>query len=61
MTKEGSTKNVNFMESVAGVLMVRCDHISHCNDYRLSSTHSIYSTLIATVLREYNVAFLCHS
>ena len=58
MTKEGCTKIVNFMESVAGFFMVRCGHLSHCNDYGLSSTLLIYSTLIAIILREYNVAFL---
>ena len=29
MTKEGSTKIVNFMTSRAGVLLLGCDHISH--------------------------------
>ena len=29
MTKEGSTKIVNFMNSGAGVLVLGCDHISH--------------------------------
>ena len=44
MIKEGSIKIVDFMESVAGVFMVGCGHISHYNnDYGLSSTLSIYS------------------
>ena len=29
MTKEGSTKIVNFMTPRAGVLVLRCGHISH--------------------------------
>ena len=33
-------------------------NISHYSEYALSSTLSIYSTLIDIVLREYNVAFL---
>ena len=60
MTKEGFTEIVNFMASVAGVHMVGRGHISHYNDYGLSSTLSIYSTLVAIVLRDYTVAFLCH-
>ena len=38
MTKEGSTKIVNFMTPGAGVFMLRCGHISHCSEYALSST-----------------------
>ena len=57
MIKEGSTKIVHF---VAGVRMEGCGHISHFNDYRLSYTLSKYSTLVHIILREYNIAFLCH-
>ena len=60
MTKEGSTKLVNFITSGAGVLMLGCGHISHYSEYVLSSTLSIYSTLIAIVLRDYDAAFLYH-
>ena len=55
MTKEGSTKIVNFMTPGDVILMI--GHISHCSEYAsLTSTLSIYSTLIAIVLR----AFLCY-
>ena len=58
MTKEGSTQIVNFMTPGAGVLMLGRGHISHCSEYVLSSTLSIYSTLIAVVLRDYDAAIL---
>ena len=61
MTKEGSTKIVNFMTSRPGVLMLGVGHISHYSEYVLSSTLSIYSTLIAIVLRNYDAAFRYHS
>ena len=57
MTKEGSTKIVNFMTFRAGVVMLECGHISHNSEYVLSSTLSIYSTLIASVLRDYDAVF----
>ena len=60
MTKEGSTKIVNFMTPRAGVLMLGHGHISHYSEYVLSSTLSIYRTLIAIVLRDYDAAFLYH-
>ena len=59
MTKEGSTIIVKFITPGAGVLMLgrgKC----HLSEYVLSSTQSIYTTLIAIVLRKYNAAFLCH-
>ena len=46
MTKEGSTKIVNFMTPRAGVLMWGCGNISHYSEYVLSSNLSIYNTLI---------------
>ena len=58
MTKEGSSQIVNFMTPGAGVLMLGRGHISHYSEYVLSSTLSIYSTLIAIVLRDYDAAFL---
>ena len=60
MTKEGSTKIVNFMTPRAGVLMIERGHISHYSDYVLSSTLSTYKTLIAIVLRDYDTDFLNH-
>ena len=60
MTKEGSTKIVNFMTPWAWVLILRHGHIWHYSEYALSSTLSIYSTLIAIVLRDSHTAFLCH-
>ena len=60
MTKERSTQIVNFITHGAGVLMLGRGLISHYCEYVSSSTLSIYITLIAIVLREYNVAFLCH-
>ena len=53
MTKEGSTKIVNFNTPMAEVLMLGRDHTSHFSEYVLSYTLSIYSTLIAIVLRDY--------
>ena len=55
MTKEGSTKIVNFMTPGVGVLMLGRGHISH-----YSSTLSVYNTLIAIVLKDYDAAFLYH-
>ena len=58
MTKEGSTKIMNFMTPVAGVLMLGRSHISNYSVYVLTSTLSIYSTLIAIVLRDNDAVFL---
>ena len=44
----------------AGVLMLGRGHISHFGEYTVSSTLSIYRTLIAIVLRDCDVAFLYH-
>ena len=60
MTKEGSTKFVNFHTPGAGVLMFGRGHISLYTEYVVSSTLSIYFTLIALVLRDYEAAFLYH-
>ena len=43
-----------------GVLVFGRGLISHYSEYALFSTLSIYSTLIAIVLRDYNAIFLCH-
>ena len=61
MTKEGSTKIVNFNTPMAEVLRLGFGHISHFSEYVLSSTLSIYSTLIAIVLRDYDAALRYHS
>ena len=58
MTKEGSTQIVNFMTPGAWVLMLGCGHISHYSEYVLSSTLSIYSTLIAIVLRDFDADYV---
>ena len=58
ITKEGSTKIVNFNTPMAEVLMLGCGHISHFSEYVLSYTLSIYSTLITIVLRDYDAAYL---
>ena len=60
MTKEGSTEFVNLMIPGAGVLMLGRGHISNYSEDVLYSTLSIYSTLIAIVLRDYDAAFLYH-
>ena len=62
MSKEGSTNIVNFITPGAGVLMLGRGHIrvNHYGEYVLSSTLSIYSTLIAIVLSDYDAAFLYH-
>ena len=60
MTNEGSTKIVNFMTPGTGVMMLGCGHISHYSEYVVSFTLSIYSTLVAIVLRDYDAAFLYH-
>ena len=57
MTKEGSTKIVNFNTPRAWVLMLGRGRISHFSEYVLFSTLSIYSTLIAIMLRDYDAAF----
>ena len=56
-TKEGSARIVNFMTIEAGGLMLERGYISHYSEYALTSTQSIYITLIAIVLSEYNAAF----
>ena len=60
MTKEGFAKIVNFKSIGAGGLLLVRGYISLPSEYLISSTLSIYVTLIIIVLREYNAAFLCH-
>ena len=55
-----TTKIVNFSTPMAEVLMLGRGHISHYSEDVLYSTLSIYSTLIAIVLRDYDAAFLYH-
>ena len=57
VTKEGSTKLVNLMTPGAVVLMLGHGHIRHYREDVLFSTLSIYSTLIAIELRDYDAAF----
>ena len=47
MTEEGSTKIVNFITMWAKGLTLGHGYISHYSEYALSSTLSIYITLIA--------------
>ena len=51
-------KNCRFHDPQGWGSDVRCGHISHYSEYVLSSTLSIYSTLIAIVLRDYDAAYL---
>ena len=44
----------------AWVLMLGRGHISYYSEYVVFSTLSIYSTLVAFVLRDYDAAFLYH-
>ena len=60
MTIEMSTKIVNFITPRAGVLVFGHGHISDYLEYVLSSTLSIYNTLIAIVLRDYDAVFRYH-
>ena len=60
MTKEGFPKIVNFITIGADDPLLGRDYISHYSEYALSSTLSIYITLIIVTGREYNAAFLCH-
>ena len=60
ITNEGYVKIVNFITPGGGVLMLERGHMCHHSKYAPSSTLSIYSTLIAVVLRDYNAAFQCH-
>ena len=49
ITKEGSTKIVNVMTPRVGVLMLERCHVSQYSKYVLSSSLSIYSTMIDIV------------
>ena len=60
MTKKGSAKIVYFINIGAGGLILGRGYIRHYSVYELSSTLSIYITLIAIVLRKHNAAFICH-
>ena len=52
---EGSTKIVNFKTPGARILVLGRGYISQFSEYVLSST-----TLIATVLRDYDAAYFYH-
>ena len=53
MTKERSSKYLNFITLWPGVLVLGCGHISHIVFYQ-------YTAHWFTLLRDYNAAFLCH-
>ena len=61
MPKEGATKIVHFNTPMAEDLTLERGDMSHFSEYVLSSTISIYSTLIDIVLRDYDAAFRYHS
>ena len=56
--REESVKIVNFIFIWAEGLMLGHGYIGHYSEYILASTLSIYITLNAIVLSEYNAAFL---
>ena len=60
ITKEGFIKIVNFMTHGAGFHTLGRGHISHNSENILSSTLSIYITLIDNVLRDNNAELLFH-
>ena len=53
MTKEGSTKVINFLTHGAGVLMQWLDHISYCSEYALSPTLVIVVKIHYFLLHQY--------
>ena len=57
MTNEGSNKILNFMTPGAGVLILGRGHVTYFSENALSSSLSIYNTLIVIVLRIYNSLF----
>ena len=58
MTKEGSTKIMYFTTPGAWVLILGRGHISHFSEYVVSSTLSIYSTLVAIVYISFTIVDL---
>ena len=60
MTKEGSTKICKFHDHLGWGFDARTRPYKLYSEYVLSSTLSIYSTLIAIMLRNYNAVFLNH-
>ena len=55
MTKEGSTKIVNFLTPGAGVLVLGHGHTSYYREYALSSTLSMLNIEFCNILRDYDV------
>ena len=53
-------QNCNFHDPQGWGSDLRRYHISYYSEYVLSSTLSIYSTLITIVIRDYDAAFLFH-
>ena len=58
MTKERSAKIVNFIPTGQRSFLLGRGYISYYSEYALSSTLSIYITLIAIVLSVNNAAFI---
>ena len=60
ITKEGSTKTVNFLTPSAELDVIGRCHVRYIGEYAISSTLWIYTIFIVIVLSDYNAAFLCH-
>ena len=58
MTTEGPTKIENYMTPQGWGSDVMRGHVSHYSEYLLSVTLSIYSTMIAIVLKDYDAVTL---
>ena len=59
MTRKG-LPNFNFHDPRGWGLMLGRGHISHYSEYVVSSTLSIYCTLVAIVLWDYDAAIVYH-
>ena len=58
MTKEGSTKIVNFMTPVAGVLMLECGHISHIIFYSINIQHiDCYCVMLSYTMVDFHLFY----
>ena len=60
ITKEESSKIVNSMSFETWTRVQECGIYKSYREHALYFTLSIFSTLIATLSRDYNVAFLCY-
>ena len=61
MTKEGSTKIVHFVTHGAGVLMLRCDHLSHYSEYSMHylPQYQNKAHYLQLYYNDHNAVFLC--